>query len=135
MEKTELSHHGIRGMKWGVRRFQNGDGTLTPAGKERYSDEPKKSKTAGKVAIGVTAAAGAALTVYLVKKYGKKNVVSVAEHVESGKSAVEALLKDAKVSSATVNAVAKEIPKAYDFGTLMRQNDDILQKMYADLLR
>ena len=32
----ELYHHGIKGQKWGVRRFQNEDGSLTPAGKERY---------------------------------------------------------------------------------------------------
>lgn len=31
-----LEHHGILGMKWGVRRYQNKDGTLTAAGKERY---------------------------------------------------------------------------------------------------
>lgn len=31
-----LSHHGIKGMRWGVRRFQNKDGSLTPAGKKRY---------------------------------------------------------------------------------------------------
>ncbi len=31
-----LSHHGIIGQKWGVRRFQNEDGTLTEAGKDRY---------------------------------------------------------------------------------------------------
>lgn len=32
-----LAHHGILGMKWGIRRFQNKDGTLTDAGKQRYS--------------------------------------------------------------------------------------------------
>ena len=33
----ELYHWGIKGMKWGVRRFQNPGGILTPAGKKRYS--------------------------------------------------------------------------------------------------
>lgn len=35
----ELYHWGIKGMKWGVRRFQNPDGSLTPAGKKRYGAE------------------------------------------------------------------------------------------------
>ena len=34
----ELYHHGIKGQKWGVRRFQNKDGSLTPAGEKRYGD-------------------------------------------------------------------------------------------------
>lgn len=36
----ELYHHGIKGQKWGVRRFQNKNGSLTPAGKKRYYDTP-----------------------------------------------------------------------------------------------
>lgn len=35
----ELQHHGIKGMKWGVRRFQNKDGGLTPAGKKRNKSD------------------------------------------------------------------------------------------------
>lgn len=34
---NELYHHGIKNQKWGVRRFQNPDGTLTEAGKQRYA--------------------------------------------------------------------------------------------------
>lgn len=33
----ELSHHGIKGQRWGIRRFQNKDGSLTPAGKKRVA--------------------------------------------------------------------------------------------------
>ena len=35
-QSTELCHHGIKGMKWGIRRYQNANGSLTVAGKSRY---------------------------------------------------------------------------------------------------
>lgn len=41
-----LAHWGIRGMKWGVRRFQNRDGSLTPSGKKRYGATEKEKKRA-----------------------------------------------------------------------------------------
>lgn len=74
-----LYHHGIKGQKWGVRRFQNKNGSLTPAGKERYNDgiekrvetpEERKKRIARDVAIGA-AAATAAIAAIGYMKYSK----------------------------------------------------------------
>ena len=45
---NELYHHGVKGQKWGVRRYQNPDGTLTPEGKRKYGtvDNFKRSMAA-----------------------------------------------------------------------------------------
>lgn len=46
--QTFLAHHGIKGQKWGIRRFQNEDGTLTKAGIERYTEVSSKSMKMGR---------------------------------------------------------------------------------------
>lgn len=72
LDEDESEHYGVLGMKWGIRRYQNKDGTLTPAGKKRYAgDTPeqierserrkakviKGAKIAGATALGITVAA------------------------------------------------------------------------------
>ena len=63
MNETTLQHWGIKGMKWGVRRYQNKDGTLTALGKKRmyrdmYDNEGKDPKEKKKYVADVSRWAG-----------------------------------------------------------------------------
>lgn len=56
-DSNELYHHGIKGMKWGIRRYQNYDGSYTQKGLDRYNkasekyDQAKKRKKEAKAAL------------------------------------------------------------------------------------
>ena len=47
LDDNYLEHHGILGMKWGIRRYQNSDGSLTPEGKVRYGSQMAKALQKG----------------------------------------------------------------------------------------
>ena len=44
MNNNELYHSGVKGMKWGVRKYQNADGTLTEAGRKRYERDQRENR-------------------------------------------------------------------------------------------
>lgn len=104
MEMNALQHHGIKGQKWGVRRYQNADGSLTSDGKKRYgsgdsstsknseADAQKKERTKKIIAgVAVAATLTAATAVYL------KNKDTVDKFVKDHGSDLIGKVKDVKI--------------------------------------
>ena len=102
---TYLAHHGIKGMKWGVRRFQNSDGSLTSEGVQRYQhgghadyfqrslnyDLKRDTKKAAK----------------FQKKADKANAKGRAKKSAKYKAKAESYMSSAKAKSAMAEAYSK----------------------------
>lgn len=81
MYNDELAHYGVKGMKWGVRRYQNPDGSLTTDGKKRTSNtksDKDHKEIAKKAAIGAAAVAGVAIMGVAVNRVVKNRYAMLA---------------------------------------------------------
>lgn len=95
LSEAELCHHGIKGMKWGVRRYQNEDGSLTAAGRKRLekADQKWAKKNTDKITAKAKKASQRELNAYgneLLKLDG-------------------ALKSNGKLSAQTINAYNKKM--------------------------
>lgn len=90
-----LEHHGILGMKWGVRRYQNQDGTLTAAGRKRL--ERKDTKWANRNYNRITS------------KAQKKVHRELAQYKRELLKANNAYTSRGKLSAATINAYNRKM--------------------------
>ena len=86
----EIYHHGIKGMRWGIRRYQNPDGSLTPAGIRRL--EKADIKWAKKKTDKITAQA---------KKASQKGLDAYSKELLKLPNALKA---NGKLSAQTINA-------------------------------
>ena len=75
LRNDELYHHGIKGQKWGIRRYQNADGTLTAEGRKRYGTVENFNKSRDRSLKALTAAqiANAGINVYRLSKAKDKS--------------------------------------------------------------
>lgn len=116
LRSDELMHHGIKGMRWGVRRYQNEDGSLTDLGRKRYGSKEnfeyqqkvKKAKRKGWL-MGAGAAAGAGAAVAGASAIGKSKGISEdkvwTQDIKQGKD---------KPNISSAEQIAKQTEKGLD---------------------
>lgn len=113
MDNNYLEHHGILGMKWGVRRYQRKDGTLTNAGKKKYDKEMAKLKKEEQILKN------------------KNRTQAKLEKLQSKRKSVEELKKS--LSSETSKPKTKSTSKLSDEELRDRVNRLQLEKQYNEL--
>lgn len=139
-----LYHHGIKGMKWGVRRFRKTDGSLTAEGRRRYNEdggEQPRKVNGKKVAAGIAGAAAAAGLAYAM--YNPKSRAVIASMANKTASQVykaatspqvKAFVKKAGAKTAkAIGASASRVGNAMVDAALMSIGGIAIAKLTAKL--
>lgn len=125
MEKSTLTHWGVKGMRWGVRRYQNSDGSLTPAGKKRYDrdiQENNAKKKENRIIIDGPDA----------RRWVKEDTRRAKGVVDSSRDMVRDL-KNINESTKRTKRQTMDLSKMSDQEMRSRINRAMLEKQYNDM--
>ena len=134
VNENELYHWGIKGMKWGVRRYQNPDGSLTAAGRKRYTDKDGNLNAAGKKKFGNSVKTKTESEAETPKRKSVKDMTDD----ELNKAVIRARQEDEynrlrpepkpEVKNATAKAFAKRLVNEVAVPALINSGKNALQK-------
>lgn len=105
MESNSLSHYGVRGMRWGVRRYQNSDGTYTSIGKKRkYQETAHEDYINAHSKKSVKSMSNAELKARNNRLQMEQQYANLTRKTSSGKKAVQMFIKGAGLLSGAMAA-------------------------------
>lgn len=133
MESNYLTHYGIKGQKWGIRRYQNPDGSLTSAGRKRYSDSGGIRGAVSKVKNVVTRRGSSSKAAAKKKQAEKeeKEKETLEQKKETLEQKKERVLKSRSAKELYENAdlfTTQELQSAYNRLSLERNISSLVPK-------
>lgn len=138
MYSNELYHHGTKGMKWGVRRYQNTDGSLTNAGKSRYARDAREKEfnkydeSSGKY-YKQSKKNGRTDLEFDAKRYAKEDTERTKRLVDSGRNLSNDLKRSVDTSSKNRKVPKMDLSNMTDQEMREQINRAMLERQYNDM--
>ena len=137
-DAEELYHHGVKGMKWGVRRFQNKDGSMTDIGKKRYARDAREKEfnkydeSSGKY-YKQSKKNGRSDLEFDANRYAKEDAERSKRLVDSSRNLSNDLKRTVDTSNRNRKVPKMDLSNMTDQEMRSQINREILERQYNDM--